>query len=160
MCAQNPNMIILDEPTNHLDMDTKEALGDALMDFEGAVIVISHDQEFLEKVVDQIWIAENKTVSVYEGTLEDYEKEILSKTQEKAPKAEKEKVKQQKPSKNVVNIEKKLEQLQRRKSQIEDKIGDPDFYTSPQKDQEKANKEYQDVLASIKTLEEEWLTSE
>ncbi len=160
MCALNPNMIILDEPTNHLDMDTKEALGDALMDFEGAVIIISHDQEFLEKVVDQIWIAENKTISVYEGTLEDYEKEVLSKTQDKPQKQEKEeKIKQQKPSKNMVNIEKKLEQLQRRKSQIEEKIANPDFYILPQKDQQKANKEYQDVLSSIKTLEEEWLES-
>jgi ATP-binding cassette subfamily F protein 3 len=72
-----PHVVILDEPTNHLDMEAIEALANALIDFKGGVVVISHDQYFIEKVCNEIWIVGNKTVKIYKGTFEDYKRSII-----------------------------------------------------------------------------------
>jgi ATP-binding cassette subfamily F protein 3 len=72
-----PHVVILDEPTNHLDMEAIEALANALIDFKGGVVVISHDQYFIEKVCSEIWIVGNKTVKIYKGTFEDYKRSII-----------------------------------------------------------------------------------
>jgi ATP-binding cassette subfamily F protein 3 len=161
MCAFAPNLIILDEPTNHLDLDTKEALGDALMDFEGAVIVISHDQEFLEKIVDQIWIAQDQTVSIFEGTLEDYEKSVLARTQEKKVKGGKN-APQETPQTPVLDkgkLEKKLKELETKKVQTEAFMASPEFYNAPPQDQKTWGKNYQELLKDIENLEKQWLES-
>ncbi|MFP4519384.1 MAG: ATP-binding cassette domain-containing protein [Oceanicaulis sp.] len=71
------HLLILDEPTNHLDMDSREALINAINDFAGAVIIISHDRNLIESCVDRLWIAEGGTVRPYEGDLDDYRRELL-----------------------------------------------------------------------------------
>jgi len=58
-----PNLLILDEPTNHLDMDSRRALIEALNDYSGAVILISHDRYLIEATVDRLWVVNNGTVS-------------------------------------------------------------------------------------------------
>ncbi|GBF27905.1 putative ABC transporter ATP-binding protein YheS [bacterium MnTg02] len=73
-----PHLLILDEPTNHLDVDSREALIHALNDFEGAIILISHDRHLLETCVDRLWVAQAGTVSPYDGDLESYRAECLS----------------------------------------------------------------------------------
>jgi len=72
-----PHLLILDEPTNHLDVDSREALIHALNEYEGAVILISHDRHLLEACVDRLWIVRSGTVSVYDGDLESYRTECL-----------------------------------------------------------------------------------
>jgi ATP-binding cassette subfamily F protein 3 len=73
-----PHLLILDEPTNHLDVDSRESLIHALNDYEGAVILISHDRHLLEATVDRLWIVRAGTVEPYDGDLESYRQECLS----------------------------------------------------------------------------------
>ena len=72
------HLLILDEPTNHLDIDSRAALVDAINQFDGAVLIISHDRSLIESCVDRLWIAENGTVKPYAGDLDDYRRDILA----------------------------------------------------------------------------------
>jgi ATP-binding cassette subfamily F protein 3 len=72
-----PHLIILDEPTNHLDIDSREALVHALNDYEGAVIIISHDRHLIEASADRLWLVEGGTVEPYDGDLDDYRRLVL-----------------------------------------------------------------------------------
>ena len=73
-----PNIIILDEPTNHLDIDSRGALAEAINDFPGAVIMVSHDRYLIEACADRLWVVADGSVTTYEGDLEDYRRMVLS----------------------------------------------------------------------------------
>jgi ATP-binding cassette subfamily F protein 3 len=73
-----PHLVILDEPTNHLDIDSRAALIEAINDYPGAVILVSHDRYLLEACVDRLWIVQNGGVAAYDGDLDDYRRLILS----------------------------------------------------------------------------------
>ena len=73
-----PHLLILDEPTNHLDIDSREALVHALNDYEGAVILISHDPHLIETCVDRLWLVAGGRVTPYDGDLDDYRRLLLS----------------------------------------------------------------------------------
>ena len=73
-----PHLLILDEPTNHLDVDSREMLIRALADYEGAVILISHDRHLIEASADRLWIVRNGSVKPYEGDMESYRRECLA----------------------------------------------------------------------------------
>src|SRR6516225_6372067 len=72
-----PSLLILDEPTNHLDIETREALVEAVNDFPGAVVLVSHDWHLLELIADRLWLVEGGTARPFEGDLEDYERQVL-----------------------------------------------------------------------------------
>jgi len=86
-----PNMIILDEPTNHLDIDSRAALAEAINEFPGAVIMVSHDRYLIEACADQLWVVADGMVTSYDGDLDDYRRAVLSTrgakvlTRERAP---------------------------------------------------------------------------
>lgn len=71
---QKPNLLILDEPTNHLDMDMRHALTVALQDYQGAVIVVSHDRHLLRNTVEELWMVANGKLDQYAGDLDDYQR--------------------------------------------------------------------------------------
>jgi ATP-binding cassette subfamily F protein 3 len=73
-----PPLLVLDEPTNHLDIEAREALVEAINDFAGAVVVISHDWHLLELVADRLWLVDNGTAQPFEGDLEDYRRHLLA----------------------------------------------------------------------------------
>ena len=73
-----PQLIILDEPTNHLDIDSRAALAEAINEFPGAVIMVSHDRYLLDACADQLWVVANRAVTPYDGDLDDYSREVLS----------------------------------------------------------------------------------
>ena len=73
-----PHLVILDEPTNHLDVDGRAALIDAINDYSGAVILVSHDRYLLEACADRLWLVQNGTVKPFDGDLEDYRRRVLS----------------------------------------------------------------------------------
>ncbi len=79
-----PHILILDEPTNHLDVDSREALIRALMEFDGAVILISHDRHLVEATADRLWIVKDGTVKTYDGDMESYRNELLAERGSKA----------------------------------------------------------------------------
>lgn len=76
MSIEKPNFFILDEPTNHLDMETIEALGKSLIDYQGGVILVSHDERLLKHVCNEIWLCKDQNVKRIEGGFEEYKKMI------------------------------------------------------------------------------------
>jgi len=74
---QRPNLLLLDEPTNHLDLTTREALSIALNEFEGTVMLVSHDRALLREVCDEFWLVSAGEVQPFDGDLDDYQKWLL-----------------------------------------------------------------------------------
>jgi ATP-binding cassette subfamily F protein 3 len=72
-----PHLLILDEPTNHLDIDSRRALLDALNDYEGAVILITHDRSLIELVADRLWLTADGTIKAFQGDMDDYARFVL-----------------------------------------------------------------------------------
>ncbi|HYA71865.1 MAG TPA: ATP-binding cassette domain-containing protein, partial [Roseiarcus sp.] len=72
-----PHLLILDEPTNHLDIDSRAELIEAINEYEGACILVSHDRRLLEACVDRLWLVANGTVRVFEGDVADYSRFVL-----------------------------------------------------------------------------------
>ena len=72
-----PQLLVLDEPTNHLDIESRRALVDALQDYAGAVVLITHDMHLVQLVADRLWLVKGGTVRPYDGDLADYRAEIL-----------------------------------------------------------------------------------
>ena len=140
------NLLILDEPTNHLDIDSKEVLKEALMDYEGTLIVVSHDREFLQDLTDKTIEFKNGGIKEYLGDIQYYlsKREIgdfrdLSKAnplaQEPIIKEEqfKNPVVQSKPgSKSNQKLEKEIEKLERELAEMETKMFSEGFYASTQ----------------------------
>jgi ATP-binding cassette, subfamily F, member 3 len=76
--AAAPQFLVLDEPTNHLDIDSRDALVDAINDFPGAVLLISHDPHLIELTADRLWLVEGGRVRPFDGDLEDYRRSLLN----------------------------------------------------------------------------------
>ena len=89
VAMQAPHLLILDEPTNHLDIDSRRALLDALNEYEGAVVIITHDRSLMELVADRLWLTAGGTIRPFDGDMDDYAKLVLdrAKAERKADKA-------------------------------------------------------------------------
>ncbi|XP_064457982.1 ATP-binding cassette sub-family F member 1-like isoform X5 [Ornithodoros turicata] len=77
LCLRAPDVLILDEPTNNLDIESIDALADAIRDFEGGVIIVSHDERLIRETNCQLWVVEHKGIEEIDGDFEDYRKELL-----------------------------------------------------------------------------------
>ena len=75
---QRPNLLLMDEPTNHLDLATREALAMALNEFEGTVMLVSHDRSLLRSVCDEFWLVSRGGIEPFEGDLDDYQRYLLN----------------------------------------------------------------------------------
>jgi len=82
---EGPHLVVLDEPTNHLDIDSRAALIEAINDYSGAVILVSHDRFLLEACVDRLWLVANGEVNPFEGDLDDYRRLVLGGSASSAP---------------------------------------------------------------------------
>ena len=137
-----PHMLVLDEPTNHLDIDSRAELMKALNDFDGAVLLISHDRNLLEAVVDRLWCAEKGTISRFDGSLEDYkqlqlEGEKHNKKQKISAKpsqhdirraAAEARAKLAPMRKELKQIEKQIETANSRLKSIDQELSDPNLF--------------------------------
>ncbi len=81
---QRPNLLLLDEPTNHLDLATREALSMALNEYEGTVMLVSHDRALLREVCDEFWLVAGGAVEPFDGDLDDYQRWLLEQSREQA----------------------------------------------------------------------------
>jgi len=79
LAYQEPHLLLLDEPTNHLDMETIDALADAINEFDGGLILVSHDFRLINQVAKEIWVCENKKVTPWKGNIMDYKKVLRQK---------------------------------------------------------------------------------
>jgi ATP-binding cassette, subfamily F, member 3 len=172
-----PHLLIFDEPTNHLDVDSREALIHALNDYEGAVILISHDRHLLEATVDRLWIVRGGTVTPYEGDLESYRAESLAALKQAsaakggAPAADTG-VKQKREDerrqsaqrraelaplrKQMTEHEKRIEALQKKIAAIDLALGDPAFYEKQAAKAQAATQERGLLAKELKAAEEAW----
>jgi ATP-binding cassette, subfamily F, member 3 len=73
-----PHLLILDEPTNHLDIDSRAALMEAINDYEGAVILVSHDRFLIEACAERLWLVADRTVKPFDGDMDDYRRLVLA----------------------------------------------------------------------------------
>ena len=107
---QRPNLLLLDEPTNHLDLATREALSMALNEFEGTVMLVSHDRALLRAVCDEFWMVSQGGVAPFDGDLDDYQKYLLDhakKMREEAKKASAAPSPKAAIEKEAINLDKK-----------------------------------------------------
>lgn len=169
----NKNVLVLDEPTNHLDIPSREALENALDEYQGTIITVSHDRFFLDKIATQIFSFENNgKIEIYEGnyseyhdwkirfssvgidesSAENYQKEEKLKSEDKA-KISKNQL--QKIEKRISEIEEEIPQLEESLRQISFEISLPEIASNHQKLSE-VNEKYQNIEQKIKDLYEEW----
>ncbi|MFY8208848.1 MAG: ATP-binding cassette domain-containing protein, partial [Caulobacter sp.] len=165
-----PHMLILDEPTNHLDIDSRRALLDALNDYMGAVILITHDRSLMELVADRLWLAADGTVKPFDGDMDDYAKFVL----ERAKLAVKPTQVAREPEKPVAAAPKKAaveplrrkveaaEQVMNRRTrdlaELEAQLGDPDLYVKNPGKVAELTKRRDNAQAKLSEAEETWMT--
>lgn len=168
-----PNLIILDEPTNHLDIDSREALVQALNEFEGAVLLISHDRHLVEACADQLWLVADGGVKNFDGDMEDYRRYILQgpdavrkAREEEARAANAQDKRREAAVKRAQNapLRKKLEaaeaemaRLQDKLAKIDEMMSDPDFFTRDPERAAKFAKERAFCEKKLVSTEEDWL---
>lgn len=168
-----PNLLLMDEPTNHLDMDMRQALTVALQDFDGAIVLISHDRHLLANTVDEFVLVHAGAVRPFKGDLEDYRKRLFDEpagesaepavtNTAKAPAGAKrrESQKEQKQLRTKLNtIEQRLTRLHRKLSEVEEHLADSSLYTeggqSP--DMQRLLREQMGLKEEIDDLEADWL---
>lgn len=161
---QAPNVLLLDEPTNHLDMEMREALTLALQNYEGTLIMISHDRHLLNTTVDEFLLVENQRVSKFSGDLIDYQQHLLKRqktpTELNPPSAGKTVINPKKPdvSSKIKKLEKDLDKLQASLQLIDDELAEADLYQdiNKQKLEEKIKKRAI-IREQIEKTEQEWL---
>jgi ATP-binding cassette subfamily F protein 3 len=169
-----PGMLILDEPTNHLDIDSRDALVEALNDYEGAVLIISHDRHLVEATVNDIWIAQNGTIEEFDDDLDAYQRLVISgsrdKPQAKAPaSAGRDDRKQQRADaaarraeiaplrKSIRDTEQKLARLKLELEKVEALLADPKIYDGAPERIVKLGKDKARFAGEVEKMEENWL---
>jgi ATP-binding cassette subfamily F protein 3 len=151
---QKPAVLLLDEPTNHLDLEMRLALTLALQDFEGALIVVSHDRHLLRTVADELWLVSDGQAKVFDGDLDDYRQWTLNKdkpekvTNETSSNSNKKKGDRRaaaearqklQPLRNAVKkSEQLMEKVQKKLDEVEEKLADSEIYGDSNKEKLKA----------------------
>ena len=159
-----PHLVILDEPTNHLDIDSRAALIEAINDYKGAVILVSHDRYLLDACADRLWLVADGSVKPFDGDMDDYKALILG-TEKPKPKAEKAAVAAPPPQpKTALSPRKRIAALEEKIARFEGLIARVDaaladgaaFQREPAKAAQLARQraELADALAQA---EDEWL---
>ena len=172
---QKPALLLLDEPTNHLDLDMRLALTMALQDFEGALVVVSHDRHLLRTVADDLWLVSDGKAKVFDGDLDDYRqwlqdkdkpaKTAIDNTNTANKKDDRrnaaEARKKLQPLRNIVKkAEEKMDKLQTKLSDIELQLADNSLYENAAKDKLKALiLEQGNLKAELESVEMDWLAA-
>jgi ATP-binding cassette, subfamily F, member 3 len=164
-----PNMIILDEPTNHLDIDSRAALAEAINDFPGAVIMVSHDRYLIEACADRLWVVADRTVTSFDGDLDDYRRLVLSSRgaragarddTERASRESPERARgeRQKPLKQkVVEAEAEIERISGIIAKIDSALALPDIFTRDPKQAAQLSQARANAANALQRAEDEWL---
>ncbi|HWM43820.1 MAG TPA: ATP-binding cassette domain-containing protein [Burkholderiales bacterium] len=160
---QKPNLLLLDEPTNHLDLETREALAVALAQFEGTLVLVSHDRHLLRATTEKLLIVASGSLREFDGDLDDYRDWLLKrdlvpkKEKEKKPVPATPKPANRKPNEaRLKRLEELMTRLNTRKAEIEARLGDPAVY----QDQAALKELLLDqayVAKELEQVETEWL---
>ncbi len=182
---ERPNLLLLDEPTNHLDLAMREALTEALAQYDGTLLLVSHDRHLLRATTDRFYIVADGLLKEFDGDLDDY-RNWLFETRLKKPEAETTSstgTVQERPSidrkeqkrleaqerqrlstlkkpleKRIAQLEKEMEQLNKTLSSIDGQMGDPALYDPANKDRLKSMLAQQtECKKRLSVIEEEWM---
>ena len=171
-----PNLMILDEPTNHLDIDSREALVQALNDYTGAVIVISHDRHLVEATADRLLVVGDGTVKEFDGDLDDYRRLVIEGgTSAKAEKRDDDgeagrgsaldrrraaaALREQLAPlrKKIKDAEARIDKLQKEIAKLDGELADPDLFTRDSAKGTRLMKARSDAEKALAETEETWL---
>jgi len=168
---QQPNLLLLDEPTNHLDLEMRHALNLALQDFEGAMVLVSHDRHLLRTVCDSLMLVSSGSVTVFKGDLDEYSSWLLrqrngedekpasrpSKKDNRRLKTEQRKILQ--PLRNKVKkLEHDLDKLHQRIAELDAQMADPALYEQTSSDQlRRLSDEHRMLNRQREEFEEQWM---
>lgn len=150
---QRPNLLLLDEPTNHLDLDMRQALTEALIEFEGALVVVSHDRHLIRSTTDDLYLVHDGKVEPFDGDLEDYQQWLsdVQKQENQPAEAAKEngnsaqarkdqkrreaelRTQTQPLRKEIARLEKEMEKLNAQLAKAEEKLSDSGLYDQSRK---------------------------
>ena len=165
-----PHMLILDEPTNHLDIESREALVEALTNYSGAVILVTHDMHLLSLVADRLWLVSNGTVKPYDGDLETYRTLLLarekpvSKSGNKKPAPPKPK----RPTREAIQSlrsdarkgEDRVTKLNQMRDKLANKLADPALYEDEKKGEAEVwQRKYAEVMNALDRAESLWMNA-
>jgi ATP-binding cassette subfamily F protein 3 len=176
---QRPNLLLLDEPTNHLDLEMRQALTMALQEFEGALVLVSHDRYLVRATTDSLLLVADGAVAPFEGDLDDYRiwldgrrrqevrgeseaaQPVTSRREQRRQEAEARQrlAAQRRPlAQRLREVEQELEQLAREKQRLETLAADPQLYDSSNRERLKASLlEQSRVAGRLQELESQWL---
>jgi ATP-binding cassette subfamily F protein 3 len=163
-----PNMIILDEPTNHLDIDSRAALAEAINEFPGAVIMVSHDRYLIEACADRLWVVAERAVTPYDGDLDDYRRTVLSArgarerdTSERrndSEKPQRDKTERRiAPKQRIAKAEAEIERITAIIVKIDVALALPDLFKRDPKQAAQLGKARASAATALQRAEEEWL---
>lgn len=166
------NFLMLDEPTNHLDFISENILIQALQQYEGSFVVVSHNRHFISQVANKIWYIEDHEIKEYPGTYEEYSYWINKQENQKTelPKSEPKPVKQKenKPRLNdtqekeikslkqrISKLESEIERLETEEQKLEHQLADPEVYSNPDL-LASTNTEYSKITSALENANNEW----
>jgi ATP-binding cassette subfamily F protein 3 len=171
-----PHILILDEPTNHLDVDARQALVQALNDYEGAVLLISHDPHLIELVADRLWLVANGRCKPFDGSLDDYRQHLLAERRSRkrdtagsVDRNDSEARAQRRRDGAVARVakgplrkaadtaEKRMAELARHKSKLEQVLANPKLYQQDRPRALELQRELGELNKDIAAAEEAWL---
>lgn len=178
---QRPNLLLLDEPTNHLDLDMRQALTEALIDFEGALVVVSHDRHLLRSTTDDLYLVHDGKVEAFDGDLEDYQQWLSDQQKQTSATAEpkqesgnsaqarkdqkrreaERRTQTQPLRKQIEKLEKQMEKLNAQLAEAEAKLADATLYEQSRKaDLTAALKQQAEAKSSLEECEMAWLEAQ
>lgn len=181
---QRPNLLLLDEPTNHLDLDMRQALTEALVDYEGSLVVVSHDRHLLRNTVEEFYLVHDKQVEEFKGDLDDYQKwlteqnsQLISKSNDeieatenatsnqnrKEQKRREAELRQQTAPfrKKIVQLEDKMDKYSQQLVEIENQLSDSELYNAENKEKlTSLLNEQVTVKKSLEIVEADWMIAQ
>jgi len=163
-----PNMIILDEPTNHLDIDSRAALAEAINEFPGAVIMVSHDRYLIEACADRLWVVADHGVTAYDGDLDDYRRLVLSARGGRTNSRDRAATERERPQRGkaekrgplkqkISDAEAEIERINGIISKIDTALALPDLFTRDPKQAAQLGKARASAAEALRRAEEAWL---
>ena len=169
---EGPHLLILDEPTNHLDIESRQALVEAINDYEGAVILVSHDRFLVEACADRLWLVADGSVKTFDGDMDDYRRLVLAGPERDAPRDEDASGGRQAEArrsaverraalaplrKRLEGLEARMEKLTAAIAKIDAALGDGTAFLQNAAKAGEISKMRADAVTALGAAEEEWL---
>jgi ATP-binding cassette subfamily F protein 3 len=172
-----PHLLILDEPTNHLDIDSRAALIEAINEYAGAVILVSHDRHLLAACADRLWLVADSTVSPFDGDLDDYRRWILSdrnnlngsgRSKKSAPAIDRSETRRSAAERRaqinplrqrIVRADAEIKRLTAKMEQIDKSLAEENLFVHDPVQAATLAKQRSDIVSSLARAEEEWLAA-